>query len=70
MSKLGYVLGGALAGAIGTAIAAYAVDACSSSSTGASQELDTDAPDSVVEGDGESSTAPFAGSASEESCTA
>jgi hypothetical protein len=29
MSKLFYFLGGALAGVIGTAIAAYAVDACS-----------------------------------------
>jgi len=45
MSKLGYFLGGALAGVIGTAIAAYAADACSSSGSGESQELETDERD-------------------------
>lgn len=70
MSKFGYFLGGALAGVIGAAIAAYAVDACSSSSTGASQGLDTDASGSAMERDGESSAESCDGSANEESCTA
>ena len=38
MSKLGYFLGGTLAGVIGTAIAAYAVDAYSSSSSSSSSD--------------------------------
>ncbi len=42
MSKLGYFLGGVLAGIIGTTVAAYAVDACSTSSTSANLEHDTD----------------------------
>ena len=42
MSKLGYFLGGVLAGVIGTAIAAYAVDACPSSSSDVDDEQSGD----------------------------
>lgn len=70
MSKLGYFLGGALAGVIGTAIAAYATDAYSSSGTDTSEELDMDMPESVKE-EGEAVQAEtFAESAAEEASPA
>jgi hypothetical protein len=51
MSKLGYFIGGVLAGAIGTAVAAYAADALSTSSCGGKQEIDDAAAEAEIRND-------------------
>ena len=70
MSKLGYFLGGALAGIIGTAIAAYAVDACSSSEADPQQDLGIAMSESTKEEGEAAESESFAGPTFEEASPA